>query len=157
MHTKLTNRICSTFLVAFVVSFVPAYSIASDRGTADEARALVAKAIALYDTAGPDPAFAAIQDPAGGLVDRDLYVFVYGPERKIVAHGSDPTLVGIAADTLRDVDGVAFATRFMDDSTEQGSWMDYKWRDPVTGEVLPKTSWIVRHDGYVFGAGVYKE
>ena len=24
------------------------------------------------------------------------------------------------------------------------------------GQVLPKSSWVVRHDGYVFGAGIYK-
>ena len=29
--------------------------------------------------------------------------------------------------------------------------------DPQSGQVLPKSSWIVRHDGYIFGAGIYKE
>jgi signal transduction histidine kinase len=43
----------------------------------------------------------------------------------------------------------------MDQATEDGVWVDYKWFDPVTRDVMPKTSWVVLHDGYIFGAGVY--
>ena len=134
----------------------PIRSMAADRGSAEEAKALVARAIALFDREGPEKTFAAIQDRSGGFVDRDLYVFVYGPKRTIVAHGGDPALVGTAVDGYVDVDGVHFGTRFMDETTTRGSWVDYKWRDPVSGKVLPKSSWVVRHDGYVFGAGIYK-
>jgi cytochrome c len=143
--------------VAFALGLsAPILSTAADRGTAEEAKALVAKAIALYDSAGRDKAFAAIQDPKQGFVDRDLYVFVFGPKRTIVAHGGNPALVGTAAESLVDVDGVHFGTRFMDDTSATGNWIDYKWRDPASGKVLPKSSWVVRHDGYVFGAGIYK-
>ena len=129
---------------------------AGERGTPDEAQALVAKAIAMYEASGRDATFAAIENPDGGLVDRDLYVFVYGPDRTVVAHGFDASLKGTQTDTIVDVDGLAFGTRLQDDATEAGAWVDYKWNDPVTREVLPKTSWVVRHDGYVFGVGVYK-
>jgi signal transduction histidine kinase len=129
---------------------------AQERASAAQAQALVARAIALYDKAGRDAAFAAIEDRHGDFVDHDLYIFVYGPGRTIVAHGSNPALVGTVADTLIDVDGVSFGTKFMNEATENGVWVDYKWHDPVTREDLPKSSWIVRHDGYVFGAGIYK-
>jgi len=134
----------------------PVLSPAADRGTAEEAKALVAKAIALYDREGRERAFAAIQDPKQGFVDRDLYVFVFGPKRTIVAHGGNTALVGTPAESLVDDDGVHFGTKFMDDTTATGSWIDYKWKDPATGKVLAKSSWVVRHDGYVFGAGIYK-
>ena len=134
----------------------PILSTAADRGTPEEAKALVAKAIALYDREGRDKAFAAIQDPKQGFVDRDLYVFVFGPKRAIVAHGGNTALVGTAAESLVDEDGVHFGTKFMDETTATGSWIDYKWKDPATGKVLAKSSWVVRHDGYVFGAGIYK-
>jgi len=134
----------------------PVVSTAADRGTAAEAKALVAKAIALYDREGREKAFAAIQDPKQGFVDRDLYVFVFGPKRTIVAHGGNSALVGTAADTLVDEDGVHFGNKFMDETTATGKWIDYKWKDPATGKVLAKSSWVVRHDGYVFGAGIYK-
>ena len=142
---------------AFVLWLLtPVLSAAADRGTAEEARALVAKAIALYDREGREKAFAAIQDPKHAFVDRDLYVFVLGPKRTIVAHGGNTALVGTAAESLVDEDGVHFGTKFMDESTATGNWIDYKWKDPATGKVLPKSSWVVRHDGYIFGAGIYK-
>jgi signal transduction histidine kinase len=134
----------------------PVVSTAADRGTAAEAKALVAKAIALYDREGREKTFAAVQDPKQGFVDRDLYVFVFGPKRTIVAHGGNTALVGTAADTLVDEDGVHFGNKFMDETTATGKWIDYKWKDPATGKVLAKSSWVVPHDGYVFGAGIYK-
>ena len=146
-------------LAAFVFVLgllTPVLSAAADRGTAEEAKALVAKAIALYDREGPEKAFAAIQDPKQAFVDRDLYVFVFGRERKIVAHGGNSALVGTAAESLVDEDGVHFGNKFMDETTATGTWIDYKWRDPASGKVLPKSSWVVRHDGYIFGAGIYK-
>jgi hypothetical protein len=30
------------------------------------------------------------------------------------------------------------------------------WVDPVTEEIEQKSSWVVRHDGYIFGVGIYK-
>lgn len=39
---------------------------------------------------------------------------------------------------------------------EYGSiWVDYEFYDPITGNVEPKTSYFVSHEGYVFGAGYY--
>lgn len=132
-------------------------AFAAERGTAEEAQALVAQAIALYDADGREAAFAVINDREGSLVDRDLYIFVYGPDRTIVAHGGNVALIGARAADLSDVDGVPFADMFMDEATAEGVWIDYKWADPTTGEVLPKTSWVVLHDdGHVFGAGIYK-
>jgi cytochrome c len=150
-------RSVAALALALVLGLLtPILSTAADRGTAAEAKALVAKAIALYDRQGREKAFAAIQDPKGGFVDRDLYVFVFGPKRTIVAHGGDPALVGTDADSLVGGGGVHFGTKFMDESTATGSWIDYKWKDPASGKVLPKSSWVVRHDGYIFGAGIYK-
>lgn len=126
------------------------------RGTAEEAQVLVGRAIAHCEAVGHQAAFAAFGAATGDFRSRDLYVFVLGPDRTVVAHGANAALVGLAADTLRDVDGVPFASRFLDESTEAGSWMDYKWQDPVSAEVQAKSSWIVRHQGFVFGVGIYK-
>jgi len=142
-------------MVSLCLHMLGGGAFADERATPEEAQILVTQAIAYYDEAGRELAFEAIDDRDGQFVDHDLYIFVYGPDRTIVAHGGDVGLIGTPADSLEDVDGVPFGTQFMDESTAEGSWMQYKWLDPVTGEVLPKTSWIVLHDGYIFGAGVY--
>ena len=127
-----------------------------ERGTKEEAQALVARAIEHYHQVGREVAFPAFEDSNGEFIDHDLYVFVFGPERKIVAHGGDPELVVTAASSLSDVDGVPFGTMFMDEATGEGIWINYKWQDPVSGKVLPKASWVVLFDGYVFGVGIYR-
>jgi cytochrome c len=125
------------------------------RGTAEEAQALVAKAIALYDATNAETAFAAYNNREGEFVDGDLYIFVYGPDRTVVSHGADVQLIGTPIDTLIDIQGKPFGAAIMDGATEQGVWTDYTWYNPVNRELHAKSSWIVLHDGYVFGAGIY--
>ena len=124
-------------------------------GTAEEAQTLVSDVIAYYDEHGEEATFAAIEDKAGQFVDHDLYIFVYGPERTIVAHGADTALNGTPVDTLIDIDGKPFGAALMDGATEEGVWIDYTWHNPVTRKLHPKSSWVVRHKGHVFGAGIY--
>src|SRR5689334_19228833 len=95
---RLAGYACALLLLLAGASFAQ-----ESRGTADEAKAMVAKAIAAFDKDGT-AAFAAITAPDKTYVDRDLYVFVFDKE-KIVAHGFDEKLVGTKAETLIDVDG----------------------------------------------------
>ena len=48
-----------------------------------------------------------------------------------------------------------FGAALMDGATAEGVWVDYTWYNPVTRELHPKSSWVVRHDDHVFGAGIY--
>lgn len=84
------------------------------RGTAEQAQELVANVIAYYDENGRDAAFAAIEDKQGAFVNYDLYIFVYGPGRTVVAHGADPSLNGTLIDTLIDIQGRPFGAALMD-------------------------------------------
>lgn len=125
------------------------------RGTAEQAQALVAKAIAYFDANDAETAFAAFNRRDGEFVDRDLYVFVYGPDRTIISHGADVGLIGTPVDTLIDINGKPFATAIQDEATEDGVWVNYTWYNPISRELHAKSSWVVRHEGYVFGAGIY--
>jgi cytochrome c len=128
---------------------------AQTSGSAEEAKALVAKAIALFKEQGTK-AFEAMNRPDGGFVDRDLYIFVIGPDKKVVAHATDPSQLGADLMTLTDADGKPFGREMIETATEAGSWVDYKWRNYQTGQDEPKSSWVVKAEGYIFGSGVYK-
>jgi cytochrome c len=125
------------------------------RGTAEEAQALVAKAIAAYDAKGA-AAFADMMPPNEEFRDRDLYIFVIGPDNRTVAHGRDPGRVGNDISNLADSTGKPFGKEIIETADEQGVWVDYMFRDPLTEQDQQKSSWIVRHDGYIFGCGIYK-
>jgi len=154
---KTIKRLMIPGLALFAAVFILAVPAQAEeqRGTAEQAQALVASVIAYYDANGKEATFAAIEDKAGQFVNYDLYVFVYGPDRTIVAHGADTSLNGTPVDTFIDIQGKPFGTALMDDATEEGVWIDYTWYNPVDRALRPKSSWVVLHDGHVFGAGIY--
>lgn len=126
-----------------------------NRGTAEQAQALVAKALAAYDAKGT-AAFADMMPPSTEFRDRDLYMFVIGADNRTVAHGRDPGRVGNSIAGLVDSTGKPFGQEIIEKADEQGVWIDYVFRDPLTETDVQKSSWIVRHDGYIFGCGIYK-
>lgn len=128
---------------------------AAERGTAEEAQAMVANAIAVFDAKG-ETVFADITQQKEGYRDRDLYIFVIGPDQKVVAHGGFAERVGINVLEQVDPDGKEYGKAFIAEATADGVWVDYKFNDPESGEVLPKSSWVVLHNGYIFGCGIYK-
>jgi signal transduction histidine kinase len=131
-------------------------AVAEERGTADEAKAMVAKAIALYREKGAPAAFAIMNSPDGGFRDHDLYIFAYGPDRKVVVQAADASRIGLDADSVSDVDGKHYGTESMAAATPEGVWVDYRRANPATGQIEQKSSWLVRVDGYIFGCGIYK-
>lgn len=124
------------------------------RGTALEAQAMVARAIAAYEMDG-DAAFVAMTAPRKDFVDRDLYMFVVGPDNIIVAQGVDASRVGADVTILVDASGFAYGQAIVDTATPEGAWLSYKREDPLTGVIEEKLSWLRLHDGYVFGCGIY--
>ena len=146
---RLAGYVCALFLLLTGASFAQ-----DARGTADEAKAMVAKAIAAFDAEGAG-AFAAMTAPSDKYRDRDLYIFVFDKD-KLVVHGFDAKLVGGDAASLADVNGKKFGLEFIEKATPEGAWVDYVWRDPISGKDVAKSSWVVAHKGYVFGTGIYK-
>ena len=147
--TRLVGIFCALFWL-----FTGSALAQDSRGTADDAKAMVGKAIAAFDKDGT-AVFAEITAPSKTYIDRDLYVFVFDKE-KIVAHGFDNKLVGTKAAALADVEGKKFAVEFIEKATPEGVWVDYIWRDPISGKDVAKSSWVVAHKDYVFGTGIYK-
>ena len=138
----------------FCLLAVPA-GAAEERGSAADAQALVARAIAAYDAEGA-AAFAAMTSPSTAFRDRDLYLFVADAENRVVAHGMDSKRVGADLAAQVDAAGTAFGRLMTEQASAEGVWVDYVWLDPITQRQVHKTSWVVRHDGYLFGCGVYK-
>ncbi len=129
----------------------------AERGTAAEAQAMVAAAIAYFDANGAEVTFTKFTDnPAPEFLDRDLYVFVIGVnDRLIKAHGSDSSRLGTDITTIIDVDGKNVGEAILTNATPSGAWVDYKWEDPITEETHPKQSWVRVHASYIFGVGIY--
>ena len=122
--------------------------------TPDMAQNLVKDAIDLYDEKGTDAFPRFDVDPE--FHGMELYVYVIRVnDGIIVAHGANKSLIGTNVDTIKDIDGKSIGKMVHDTATEKGVWVEYKWEDPANKEILSKSAWIVKHDGYIFGSGIY--
>lgn len=129
---------------------------AADKGTADEAMAMVKKAVAYVKANGKDKAFAEFSNPKGAFVDRDLYVMVYDMEGNNKAHGSNPKLIGKNLLEIKDADGVFIVKGLIDTAKKGGGWFDYKWPNATTKAVEPKSTYVEKVDDVLIGVGIYK-
>ena len=126
-------------------------------GTANEAKTMVDKAAAFVKAEGKEKAFAEFTDPKGKFVDRDLYIFAVDFEGITLAHGGNAKLVGKDMSGLKDADGMYFIKEFIGLAKAKGSgWVDYKWVNPVTKKIEPKSTYIQKMDNYFLGCGIYK-
>jgi len=143
--------------ISFLVLMAGKVSFAAEFGTAAEAEALVKKAIQLIKAEGRDKAFAEINNPKGKFVDRDLYIFVYDMEGKCVAHGFNPKMIGKELIEVKDSDGKTFVKERVEIAkTKDHGWQDYKFTDPITKKIEPKSAYVERLENLIVGCGVYK-
>lgn len=131
---------------------------AAERGTADEAIAMVKKAVAYMKENGREKAFSEFANTADAQFhDRDLYIFVYDMNGYNVAHGNNPKMVGKNLLEMKDNDGKYIIKGFIDVAKAKGKgWVDYKWPNPVTKAVEQKSSYIEKVGDLIVGCGIYK-
>ena len=133
-------------------------ALAADKGTADEAVAMVGKAVALIKAEGREKAFAAFSDPANKTFhDRDLYIYVYDLNGVALAHGNNPKMVGKSLIGLKDNEGKPLIKEMVDLAKTKGKgWVEYQWPNPTTKTVEQKAGYIEKVDDILVGSGVYK-
>lgn len=141
-------------LAALCALCLPAWG--AERSSADDAVAMVRKAVAYLNKHGPDKAYAAFNDPRGPFRERDLYVIVFDLDGKGLAH-INPRLVGKTTGDIRDADGKAIFQAQRKLALEQGSgWVDYKWPNPVSGHIENKSTYLERVGDVIVMCGIYK-
>ena len=146
---------------AAILAFTAPLAAAQDKskGTAAEAQAMVQRAIAHIKKVGREKAFADFDNPKGAFVDRDLYVVVYDMKGKVLAHGANEKLIGKDLIDLRDNDGKYFVkerVEMMSKGPEAKGWQDYKFMNPVSRQIEPKSMFIQRYEDLIVGCGIYK-
>jgi cytochrome c len=130
---------------------------ADDFAAPQDAEKLVQKAVSHIRSQGKDKAYGEFTAKAPGWGDRDLYVVVYDLNGKVLAHGQNAKMVGKELIDLKDPDGKAFVKERVDLAKAKGKfWHDYKFTDPVTKKVLPKSAYCEKLEETVVCAGVYK-
>jgi signal transduction histidine kinase len=131
---------------------------AGDKGTKEEAIAMVKKVIEFWKTNGDEKTFEEVSNLSGQFVDRDLYVIIFDMNGKCMAHGANPKMVGRELIAHTDVDGREYIRERVEMMNKQTTgWNDYKFRNPVSNQIEPKTSYNERSGDLIFVCGVYSQ
>jgi hypothetical protein len=126
----------------------PPAATTSARGTIDEAKAMLQKAVEHYNSVGRKQALADFTGRVAPFFDRDLYVACIDSHLIQSANGGYPNLVGSAIEPI--------SRAAWDKASENniGS-VNYSWLDPATGTTEPKTFYYEKVGSDVCGVGAY--
>ena len=148
------KRLLPLLVICCAVLSAP-IAYAAGQATPDEAKAMAIKAAAFLKAEGPDKAFPAFDAKDGPWHDRDLYVVVQDSNGVMLAHGTNPGLIGKSMLDLKDVDGKAFTREMI--AIKDAGWVNFKWQNPLTKAVEPKTIYEVRVGDDLVGVGAYAQ
>lgn len=145
--------------IAIAMAGVLATGVAWGAGSVSpkEAEAMVKKGVSFIKANGKDKGYAEITSKQSQFKDRDLYLVVYGLDGKVWAHGANEKMVGRVLIELKDVDGKEFVKERVElGKAKANFWQDYKFTNPETKKVEPKSMYCERLEDTVVCGGIYK-
>ena len=142
-------------LLAIACGFVSLSASASPATKAD-AESIVQTAADFAAKNGEDKLVAEVNKKDGPFNRGDLYVVVFDKTGTVLAHPVTPALVGKNQVAEPDADGKLFRKEIVDVAEKQGSgWVNYKYKNPASGELQAKTSFVKKQGGLIILAGAY--
>ena len=151
---KLQAVLCNAAAVFMLAVSCPC--LAAESPGAEEAKALLSKAVTYLDKNGVARAFCAFNDPNGDFHKGPLYVFAINMDGVYFAHSAAPTLIGTSLRDTRDAAGQPIGVLVMDAvANEQDAAVDYKWLNYETNQVENKHTFLKKVGEFVLGVGYY--
>jgi cytochrome c len=76
----------------------------------------------------------------------------------VLAHPHNPSIVGKDLTDVPDANGKKYRREIIELAAAKGKgWVDYMYKNPTSGKIEPKTTYILKVDDYVLEAGIYKK
>lgn len=140
-------------VILLVASFIVGVIFGTDSETEKFTKDFVQRAIDRYDSEGREATIAYYNSPES--VSGEWYVFVIDENETMIAHPTRKDRIGTTREDRVDANGYYYGDEFAS-ATEDGKWVSYSFTNPTTGEDGKKHTWIVKHDGLLFGSGWYE-
>ena len=127
--------------------------------TEKDAIAMAERGAALIKTKGKDEMMKRINAKDPDFVQGSLYVDMRDVKTGIVlAHPYNPSIVGKDLTDVPDANGKKYRREIIELAAAKGKgWVDYQYKNPTSGKIEPKTTYILLVDGVVLEAGLYKK
>ena len=145
------------FSVLLAAAFALPALAAEERGKPEEARAMLARAVAHIKSVGREKAMADFMVKPGPWVDRDLYITVFDMSGKTLSHGANPRMVGKDNINLQDGNGKFHVKERLEIARAKGrGQQEFAFLNPMTKQIEPKLMFFERMDDIVVACGSYK-
>jgi signal transduction histidine kinase len=146
-------------LASFAVLAAAALSAHAADPTEKDAIAMAEKGAAFIKANGQDAFIKKIAAKDPDYLQGSLYVDVRDIKTGIVlAHPVNPSIVGKDLTDIPDASGKKYRREIIELAAKKGhGWVDYQYKNPTTGKIEPKTTYILRVGEVVLEAGIYKK
>jgi cytochrome c len=148
--------IATTAVLCFALAATPALASGP---TEKDAIAMVERGAALVKAKGKDEMIKKINAKDADYVQGELYIDMRDLKTGIVlAHPINPSIVGKDLTDVPDANGKKYRREIIELAAAKGKgWVDYQYKNPTSGKIEPKTTYIQRVDDIVLEAGIYKK
>ncbi|WP_075793372.1 cache domain-containing protein [Massilia putida] len=145
-------------VVATALTLSCAGALASEPSEKD-AIAMAERGAAMVKAKGKEEVMKRITAKDPEFVQGSLYIDMRDVKTGIVlAHPYNPSIVGKDLTDVPDANGKKYRREIIELAAAKGKgWVDYQYKNPTTGKIEPKTTYILLVDGVVLEAGLYKK
>ncbi|MDX2486174.1 MAG: cache domain-containing protein [Gammaproteobacteria bacterium] len=153
MHT--VSRLLPALLLSCLAVFATT-SYAAERGTPQEAKALLSEAVLYMEEVGTEEALAEFNKSKGEFVRGDLYIFAVDMEGTYLASGANSKLVGQNFYKQYEDAGREVSGDLLELVQKMGKGIvEYEWLNRQTNKLETKFSYVWRVEDIVLGVGFY--
>src|SRR5438067_1785967 len=154
-HERKMMKLIASAIVLCLLS-IPALA---NEPTEKDAIAMAERGAAMVKAKGKDEVMKRITAKDPEFVQGSLYIDMRDVKTGIVlAHPYNPSIVGKDLTDVPDANGKKYRREIIELAAAKGKgWVDYQYKNPTTGKIEPKTTYILLVDGVVLEAGLYKK
>lgn len=145
-------------IAAVCLSLAMAPALAADY-TAKDAIAMVERGVDVVKKHGKAEMMKRINEKDPDFVQGELYIDMRDVKTGIVlAHPYNPAIVNKDLTDVPDANGKRYRREIIELAAAKGKgWVDYQYKNPVSGKIEPKSTYIQLVDGVVLEVGIYKK
>ncbi|RJG15317.1 cache domain-containing protein [Massilia cavernae] len=127
--------------------------------TEKDAIAMVDRGAALIKSKGKDEMIKQINARHPDFVQGSLYIDMRDLKTGIVlAHPINQSIVGKDLTDVPDASGKKYRREIIELAAKSNKgWVDYQYKNPTSGKIEPKTTYIQKVGDVVLEAGIYKK
>ena len=134
-------------------------AVLANEPTEKDAIAMAERGAEVVRTKGKDELAKRLMAKDPDFLQGSLYIDIRDIKTGIVlAHPYNPSIVGKDLTDVPDANGKKYRREIIELAAAKGKgWVDYQYKNPTSGKIEPKTTYILRVDDVVLEAGIYKK